>query len=70
MKQFRITSANFVLPGESGDGDAYIDPADLALVKTEAGLDVTLDLLGRANLVPPQSLIEQKYAVQPKKGLV
>ncbi len=30
MKQYKITSADFLTPGETGEPDAYIDPADLA----------------------------------------
>lgn len=29
MKQYRITSANFIAPGETGEPDAYIDLVDL-----------------------------------------
>lgn len=38
MKQYRITSENFVLSGESGDDDAVMDAADLAEIKRLAGL--------------------------------
>ena len=38
MKQYRITSANFVLPGETCDADAVMDAADLAEIKKLAGL--------------------------------
>jgi len=38
MKQYRITSSNFVLPGETGDPDAYMDPDDLARLKEMAGI--------------------------------
>lgn len=38
MKQYRITSANFVLPGETGDDDAVMDAADLAQIKKLAGI--------------------------------
>ena len=38
MKQYRITSSNFVLPGETGDPDAYLDPDDLARLKEMAGI--------------------------------
>lgn len=43
MKEYRITSANFVTPGETGDPDAYMDPADLAALKGEAGITGLLD---------------------------
>lgn len=38
MKQYRITSANFVLPGETGNTDAVMDAADLAEIKKLAGI--------------------------------
>lgn len=38
MKQYRITSDSFVLPGETGDQDAHMDPADLAEIKKLAGI--------------------------------
>lgn len=43
MKEYRITSANFVSPGETGDPDAYMDPAELAALKGEAGITGLLD---------------------------
>jgi hypothetical protein len=44
MKQYRITSANFVSPGETGDNNAYMAPDDLAQLKKLAGIG-TLGLL-------------------------
>lgn len=38
MKQYRITSANYVLPGESGDADAFMDPTELNELKKLAGI--------------------------------
>jgi hypothetical protein len=38
MKQYRITSGNFVLPGETGDPDAHMDPEDLNRLKEMAGI--------------------------------
>jgi hypothetical protein len=38
MKQYRITQADFVLPGESGDTDAVMDLQDLAEIKKLAGI--------------------------------
>lgn len=43
MKEYRITSANFVTPGETGDPDAFMDPADLAALHQEAGITGLLD---------------------------
>jgi hypothetical protein len=39
MKQYRITSQDFVLPGETADPDAYMDPDDLARLKEMAGIN-------------------------------
>lgn len=38
MKQYRVTSANFVIPGEQGHEDAVMDSADLAEIKRLAGI--------------------------------
>jgi len=38
MKQYRITSENFVLQGETGDADAVMDAQDLYQIKKLAGL--------------------------------
>ncbi len=38
MKQYRYTSENFVLKGESGDADAVMDSNDLRDLKRLAGL--------------------------------
>jgi hypothetical protein len=39
MKQYRIVSANFVSPNETGDPDAHMDAADLRELKKLAGID-------------------------------
>ena len=38
MKQYRITSADFVLQGETGDADTVMNPDDLAQIRRLAGL--------------------------------
>jgi hypothetical protein len=38
MKQYRITSENFVLQGETGDADAVMNADDLRQIKKLAGL--------------------------------
>ena len=38
MKQYRITSADYLLPGETGDADAVMDSADLNQIRKLAGL--------------------------------
>jgi len=43
MREYRITSSNFVPEGETGDDDAVMDPADLANIKKLAGMPVTED---------------------------
>jgi len=43
MKQYRITSANFVHQGESGDVDAVMDAQDLAELKRLAGVPSLLE---------------------------
>jgi hypothetical protein len=40
MKQYRITSQNFVHQGESGYDDAVMDPAELTELKRLAGLPI------------------------------
>ena len=40
MKQYRITSANFVPQGETGEADAYIDLHELNELKRLAGMPV------------------------------
>jgi len=43
MKQYRITSENFVLPGETGDADAVMDSKDLYELKKLAGITGLLE---------------------------
>ena len=43
MKQYRITSANFVPQGETGEADAFIDPQELNDLKRLAGMPVFED---------------------------
>ena len=38
MKEYRLTSADFVPEGETGDPDAFMDPAELHRLKKLAGL--------------------------------
>jgi hypothetical protein len=38
MKQYRVTSADYVLPGETGDADAVMDSSDLNQIRKLAGL--------------------------------
>ena len=43
MKQYRITSSDFVSPGETGDPDAFMASEDLAQLKRLAGLSGLLE---------------------------
>ena len=43
MKQYRITQADFVLPGETGDADAVMDTNDLNEIKRLAGITGLLE---------------------------
>jgi hypothetical protein len=43
MKQYRITQADFVLPGESGEANAVMDTTDLAEIKRLAGITGLLE---------------------------
>jgi len=46
MKQYRITSANFVPQGETGDADAFIDPHELNELKRLAGMPIAESGMG------------------------
>lgn len=38
MKQYKITSADFFISGDSGDNDAILSAEDLAEIKSIAGM--------------------------------
>ena len=44
MKEYKITSADFVTPGESLEPDAIMSPEDLANIKSQSGLAGFLQL--------------------------
>jgi hypothetical protein len=44
MKQYRITSANFVPQGDAGEADAHIDPHELNELRRLAGMPVAEDM--------------------------
>ena len=46
MKQYRITQADFILPGETGDANAVMDAQDLAEIKKLAGITGLLEAEG------------------------
>lgn len=54
MKQYRITSEQFVTPGETGDADAFMAPDDLAQLKKLAGVG-SLGLLEDYNQIQQQA---------------
>ena len=57
MKQYRITSENFVLPGETGDADAIMDPAELTELKKLAGITGLLE--AEAGMYTGQNTVPQ-----------
>ena len=70
MKQYRITSSNFVTPGESLEPDAYLDPADLENVKKQSGNYLPFSLFPQTESVNVTLIREQKFDdVTPKKLL-
>jgi len=57
MKQYRITQADFVLSGESGDADAIMDARDLAEIKKLAGITGLLE--AEAGMYTGQNTVPQ-----------
>jgi hypothetical protein len=57
MKQYRITSENFVLQGETGDADAVMDSTDLAQLKKLAGITGLLE--AEAGMYTGQNTVPQ-----------
>lgn len=51
MKQYRVTSQNFVHQGEAGYDDAVLDSAELAEIKKLAGLPVNEEAWGMQGAV-------------------
>lgn len=70
MSNYRITSAEFITPGESGDPDAILSPEDLQLVKRQSGLSDFLQAQieqRKQNKIEPIDVTiirEQKYDVK------
>ena len=60
MKQYRITSENFVLQGETGDADAFIDPTELTELKKLAGITGLLE--AEAGMYTGQNTVPQAIA--------
>lgn len=69
MSEYKITSADFVTPGESLDPDAYISAEDLAVLKKQTELSRFLhqqiaDRIANKTELPEGNTIiirEQKY---------
>jgi hypothetical protein len=65
MQQYRITSADFISSGETGDPDAILSADDLNYVKQMAGLSFGTKLIQQQQQTPPittpKTLREQKY---------
>ena len=57
MKQYRITQADFVLPGETGDANAVMDAQDLAEIKKLAGITGLLE--AEAGMYTGQNTVPQ-----------
>ena len=57
MKQYRITQADFVLPGETGDANAVMDSQDLAEIKKLAGITGLLE--AEAGMYTGQNTVPQ-----------
>ncbi len=67
MKEYRITSSNFVTPGETGDPDAIMDPEDLAALKQQAGITGLLDNQQPVTVAFPES--SNKGQVQREQNI-
>ena len=63
MKQYRITSSDFVTPNDPGDPDAYMDPDELERLKQIAGVSKFARTVAHnpAPAIAPKPLREQKY---------
>jgi len=57
MKQYRITQADFVLQGETGDADAVMDARDLNELKRLAGITGLLE--AEAGMYTGQNTVPQ-----------
>jgi len=61
MTQYRITSADFIAPGESLDPDCYIDPDDLNAAKQTCSAGFVQSILRTAIPTTPKIIRERKY---------
>jgi hypothetical protein len=64
MHQYKITSADFISPGESGDPDAVLATDDLEILKQQAGLSFGYRILQQQQQqqqATPTPLRERKY---------
>lgn len=63
MRQYRITSADFVTPGDTGEPDAFMDEAELAQLKKLAGTSTFTQTVVNNPLpnITQKTLREQKF---------
>ena len=63
MKQYKITSAEFFTPGDTGEPDAFLSPEDLALVQQQAGQSGMMFNIANNPLpvIQPAIIREQQY---------
>ena len=67
MTQYRITSASFLTPGESGDPDAVMDADDLAQLKQLAGVQEFGQTVAHNPLpIIPPKMIDDPMRVDPR----
>ena len=60
MKQYRITSADFILPGETLDPDCYLTPEDEQFVKSMSGQASSIQWT-TTEVVQPGIIREQRF---------
>jgi hypothetical protein len=65
MRQIRITSANFVTPGEAGYDDAVMDARDLAEMKKLAGITDLLEADAGGGGIPATPLATEDNLQSP-----
>jgi hypothetical protein len=70
MKQYKITTADFITPGETGDLDAMFDADDLAALKKAAGISGIMQAaIMRGPAQGPSQLREVKHESTTKQVL-
>jgi hypothetical protein len=70
MKQYKITTADFMTPGDTGDLDAIFDQDDLAALKRAAGISGLMQAaIMRGPAPAPTALREVKHDSTTKQVL-